>query len=193
MSNPGKHRWSETKARLRAFDRADLLALVGELYGASGENRRFLHARLLGSGSEIERYRRLITDAVYPDPFRKRPIRVGEAKRLIREYSRATDDATGTIDLRLTFIEAGTEQAADLGYGEDSYFASLASTLDDVEKRIGDLPPLVQQEVSERLTRIAKRAAVIGWGYGDYTSDVAARLFKRLNRRTQLRKPSGLA
>ena len=37
---------------------------------------------------------------------------------------RTTGDLAGTVDLMLTFVEAGTEQTADLGYGEDAYCRS---------------------------------------------------------------------
>ncbi len=98
--NAGKQRWSEIKARLRDLDRNKLAALVGDLYRASGDNRRILHARFSGGSGdgegEIEKYRRLITDAVAPDPFSKRVPRVGEAKRLMREYKLATTDVPGT-------------------------------------------------------------------------------------------------
>jgi hypothetical protein len=175
-------RWAEIKARLRAIDRKELLVDVGALYRASGDIRRLLHVRLLGSASEIEQYRQMIQAAVYPDPFSKRPIRLADAKRLIGEYSCATGDAAGTLDLTLTFIEAGTEQAADLGFGEDAYFTSLCAALDAAEKLIRKVPPSVMQESAKRLARIAKRADATGWGYGDYAADVSARVSGRLSR-----------
>jgi hypothetical protein len=36
----------------------------------------------------------------------------------------------------LTFVEAGTAQAADPGYGDDAYFDALASRLNDVAKGV---------------------------------------------------------
>jgi hypothetical protein len=45
-----------------------------------------------------------------------------------------TRDASGTVDLMLTFVEAGTEQAADLGYGDEPYFNALQIRLDAVAR-----------------------------------------------------------
>jgi hypothetical protein len=112
-----KATWSSVKAQLQQLDRGPLVSLLGDLYRSSPENRRFLHARLLGSQLELDKYRKLVVDAVYLDPFSQRPVRVKEAERLIRHYRQATNDAEGTVDLMLSFVEAGTDQAADLGYG----------------------------------------------------------------------------
>lgn len=67
----------------------------------------------------LEEYRRLVSDAVFPDL--DDPVRLRDASAAIGEYSRSTGDLVGTIDLMLTFIEAGTEQSVDLGYGDDGY------------------------------------------------------------------------
>ena len=57
------------KTRLEAFDRKGLVSLLGDLYDASVANRRFLHSRLTPGSRAIEEYRRLVADAIYPDPF----------------------------------------------------------------------------------------------------------------------------
>lgn len=66
------------------------------------------------------------------------------------------------VDLMLTMVQAGTEQAADLGYGDDAYFAALEATLDAAVKLLGDLPDKSRQAATQRLLLIAKRAADIG-------------------------------
>jgi len=66
----------------------------------------------------------LVADAVYPDPFSRRRVSLRDASTAITEYRRSTGDLSGTVDLMLTCLEAGTEQAADLGYGDESYFAA---------------------------------------------------------------------
>jgi hypothetical protein len=40
----------------------------------------------------------------------------------------------------LTFIEAGTAQAADLGYGDEAYFDALQIRLDPVARRSARCP-----------------------------------------------------
>ena len=94
----------------------------------------------------------------------------------ITEYRRSTDDVSGTVDLLLTFIEAGTEQAADLGYGDENYFAALENKLDAVAKAWPALSGEERTRASTRLDWVRKRAQAIGWGYGDHVDEIVERL-----------------
>jgi hypothetical protein len=168
--------WTDVKTKLEGFDRKGLLALVHDLYGASTANRRFLHARLLPSTSALEKYRRLVAEAVFPDPFNKRRVSLRDATAAITEYRRSTGDVAGTVDLMLTFIEAGTEQAADLGYGDENYFSALENKIDAVAKSWRTLAAEARATTATRLAWVQKRSKAIGWGFGDYVDDVVARL-----------------
>jgi hypothetical protein len=168
--------WPAIRKQLDTFDRVSLLALVHDLYEANAANRRFLDARLLCSAMSIEKYRQLVADAVYPDPFSRRQVSIRDATATITEYRRATGDVSGTVDLMLTFVEAGTDQAADLGYGDEAYFAALERKLESVAKLWPELPAQARTGAAQRLDWIRKRAAQIGWGYGDYVADVVAAL-----------------
>jgi hypothetical protein len=77
------------------------------------------------------------------------------------------------VDLLLTFVEAGTEQAADLGYGDDAYFATLERKVRDVVRALDALPDSARGEATVRLVRLGKYQNRLGWGYGDYLGDVA--------------------
>lgn len=169
-------RWTDVRARLDTFDRKSLLGLIHDLYEASTANRRFLEARLLPSPTSLDKYRRMVSDAVFPDPFSRRRVSLRDATAAITEYRRSTGDITGTVDLMLTFVEAGTEQAADLGYGDEPYFSSLESKLDAVAKSWPLLPPATQAEAAIRLAQVRERAKDIGWGYCDYVNDVVTSL-----------------
>src|SRR5437773_3112542 len=168
--------WADIKTKLEGFDLKDLVGLVHDLYEASTANRRFLQARLLPSPSAVEKYRRLVADAVFPDPFSKWRVSLRDATAAITEYRRSTGDVTGTVDLLLTFIEAGTEQAADLGYGDETYFGALENKLDAVAELWPTLSADVRRKAIERLKSVQARSKAIGWGYCDYVDDIVARL-----------------
>jgi hypothetical protein len=176
---PNRKSWADVKARLESFDRKGLVSLIGDLYDANAANRRFLNSRLAPGDNSIEEYRRLVADAIYPDPLSRRQISVRDAGAAITEYKRSTGDTAGTIDLMLTFVEAGTEQAADLGYGDDGYFSALENKLEAIVTAFEELPANVKATARARLTRIRNRAKGIGWGYGDFVSDVVAALERR--------------
>ena len=175
--------WGDIRKKIETFDRKGLVALVHDLYGASTANRRFLHARLLPSPSSLDRFRRLVANAIYPDPFSRRQISLRDASAAITEYRRSTGDDAGTVDLMLTFIEAGTEQAADLGYGDETYFSALENKIAAILKYWPRLLPTTQAQTASRLASVGERAKVIGWGYGDYVDDVVAGLQAALARK----------
>jgi hypothetical protein len=168
--------WTAVRKKLDVFDRTGLLALVHDLYDANASNRRFLEARLLSLSTSLEEHRRLVADAVYPDPLSRRQVSVRDATATITEYRRSTGDVAGAVDLMLTFLEAGTEQAADLGYGDDPYFTALERKLDAVAKSWSDLSPDARKDAATRLDWVRTRAQNIGWGYGDYVADVVTAL-----------------
>jgi hypothetical protein len=160
----------------------DLVSLLGDLYDANVANRCFLHSRLTPGGGAIEEYRRLVADAIYPDPFSTRRVSVRNAAAAIVEFRRSTGDVSGTVDLMLTFVEAGTEQAADLGYGDEAYFNALQIRLDAVAKAFDTLPAEARANVRARLGRIQVRAHDVGWGFGDAVDELVRALDARAAR-----------
>jgi hypothetical protein len=169
-------RWSNVKAGLAGCDRQGLMSVIKDLYDANGSNRRFLHARFVPDAATLEEYRRLVADAVFPDPIGNRPIRLRDATAAIAEYRRSTGDVAGTVDLMLEFVEAGTEQAADLGYGDEAYFTALERKVTDIVGLLGALADGDRAAAIERLVEVQACAESIGCGYGDFLSEVVAKL-----------------
>ncbi len=185
--------WSEIKVSLNQLDRVGLTAVIRDLYEASDLNRRFLHARFVQTSSALDQYRRLVRAAVFPDPLSQKPIRLRDAMATIREYTRATGDVTGTVDLLLEFVEAGTEQAADLGYGDDAYFASLERKVNETVRLLDTLPDPDRRARAKRLARLGAYQGTIGWGYCDFLAEVAAKVQGRVNRSARKHAPRGVS
>jgi hypothetical protein len=180
--------WARVKAKLERFSASELLSVVHDLYRASPENRRFLHARLLPSAGSLEEYRRRVEDAIFPDPLSHKRVRIGEAERLIRHYRLSTGDQVGVVDLMLAMVEAGTEQAADLGYGGEAYFGSLEHVLRSVVEALPSLPRPAIPSIEQRLRELARRSEPIGWGYGDTVHEITEPVVSpRVKARTQRR------
>jgi hypothetical protein len=171
--------WATVKTSLVSMDRAGLMGVIHDLYETSAANQRFLHARFVQTAPILEEYRRLVRTAVFPDPLSGRAVRLRDAATAISDYRRASGDASGTVDLMLEFVEAGTELAADLGYGDDAYFSALERKIEDIVKAMDALPDADLQAVIERLIDLGAYQRTIGWGYGDFVGDVAARMQAR--------------
>lgn len=184
--------WAAIKAKLKGLRPKDLVNLVRDLYHASPENRQFLRGRLAPSARELEEYRDRVINAVYPDPFSRRPVRISEAERLIRHYRRATRDASGSVDLMVSLVEAGAEQAVDLGLGDDeSYFASLERVLESVVEGFPSLPTSARSEVVLRLRQLAKRSESTAFGFGDAVRQITEPVTSVRPRRAPSSRPSG--
>lgn len=185
-----KPTWARVKASLETMDRIGLMALIHDLYEIDGLNRRVLHERFASSNATFERYRDLVRAAVFPDPLGHQPIRLREAAATIREYQRATGNLTGTVDLMLDFVEAGTAQAADLGYGDDTYFAALERRVNEIVGLLETLPLAERRPRAKRLIRLSEYQGAIGWGYCDFLADVAAKLrgHSRVQRASRARR-----
>jgi hypothetical protein len=177
--------WADVKAALDRMDRPGLLGVLRDLYGASDLNRRFLHARFVPAAPAREEYRRLVRAAVFPDPFSQRPIRLRDVTAAIAEYKRATGDLGGTVDLMFEFVEAGTEQAADLGDGEDAYFSALERKTKEIVQSLDELSDVDRQAAIARLIKLGEYQGTIGWGYCDFLGDIAAKLPARKNSSTR--------
>lgn len=177
--------WTNVKASLTSMDRAGLVGVIRDLYQASNSNRRFLHARFVPTAAALDDYRGLVETAVFPDPFSQRPIRLRDAVAAITDYKRSTGDLAGVVDLLLTFVEAGTEQAADLGYGDETYFATLERNATEAVSMLDALPDGARAESVARLVQLAEYQDKIGWGYGDFLADIAARLQRRKTKPTR--------
>jgi hypothetical protein len=171
--------WSNVKARLGSMDRAGLVGVIRDLYDASTANRRFLHARFVPAAATLNEYRDLVDEAVFPGPFSQRPVRLRDAAAAITDYKRSTGDLVGVVDLLLTFVEAGTEQAADLGYGDEPYFSTLERKLAEAASLLDALPDEARGSAVARFIRLGAYQDQIGWGYGDYLGDIAARVQRR--------------
>ncbi|MFN0204834.1 MAG: hypothetical protein ACKVS6_00805 [Planctomycetota bacterium] len=176
MKSNTRGSWSQVKTNLCLMGNTRLLQVIRDLYDASPANRRFLHARFLPAAGTLEEYRDLVVKAVFPDPLSRQPIRLRDAAAAITDYKRSTGNLDGVVDLLLTFVEAGTHQAADLGYGEDSYFSALERKLAEAASLLNALPDEARSAAAARFVQLGKYKDKIGWGFGDYLAGVAAQV-----------------
>lgn len=182
MAKPAKEqqidkRWRDVRAALATQGPAQLLEVARDLYHLSQENRDFLNARYLASENRLEPYKKTIDDAIYPNIYQSKPIRISTAKKAISQYMKATGDQAGTLELMVYFVERGNQFTVDFGDIDAGFYSSLESMFGNILKALQHTGPDVVARVLPRLMAIRDVATGIGWGYYDYLSDALATAF----------------
>jgi hypothetical protein len=93
-------------------------------------------------------------------------LRISTAERAINDYSNASGDFVGTLDLMLTFVEEGIQFAKTFGVISDEFY-------DSVEGMLERLCQLLKTEEGkkyyplfrERLLKASRDSEDIGWGF----------------------------
>ena len=173
------------KAQLKHWDKAKLMGLMRDLFDHAQGNRDFLAARLLRDSigeQALAPYLERIESAFYrKNGWPANRLNLKDARSAIREYQRATSDPAGTLELMLVHVETGTKFTCEFGDITEAFYDSLCSTLDEIQKLLTreDGRPLYEP-VRNRLADLARQADGIGWGYGDYVSEVVEELGQKL-------------
>jgi len=165
--------WTDIRRKLGQTDMDYVVGIVKALFDFSKENRTYLASRLFPEtdwSALLEKCRKQVREAVFPDPPRQ--IRLGDARKAIRAYRKATSDLAGTAELMLVFVESGTDCGRTYGVDYESFYTSLESMLDDLLEMLCDERNHgILERLRERVCDLEEKASDIGWGYGDYVSE----------------------
>jgi hypothetical protein len=174
--------WSAVRPHLATWDKTALLALIKDLYETAAENRDFIHARSQAgtSGEEVlEKYRGKIVEQFFPKRGEGK-LKLGEARKAIRDYRRATRSLPGTAELMMTYVENGAEFTHDYGDIDERFYSSVESALAELAALLRGEAQGMYPHFSERLARVEQLTEDIGWGFHDYVSDVVWQLEEEL-------------
>jgi hypothetical protein len=166
--------WSDVKAQLSAFDRADLLGLVQDLYAASKDNQAFLHARLQLGDDVLKRYKATIDRWLWPDVFKNQDTSVAKAKKAVTDYRRASGTAEGLAELMVFHCERASGFSGDVGMDDESCLGALVRMFEQALTAVNALPPAQQAPLWARLEVVRDRCQGIGYGVGDNIADLLA-------------------
>jgi hypothetical protein len=163
--------WQSVRRQLSNWTKPALITLVKDLYEVSPGNRDFLHARFQAEtddGTALEKFRRKIVEQFFPARGNGK-LKLVEARKAIRDYQKATGNLTGGIDLRLTYVENGTEFTREFGDINES-------VLNEMVRLLLRESPESYPRFRERIQRLSTLADGIGWGYGDAVRDQVLKL-----------------
>jgi len=177
--------WSAVRQQLATWEKAALLALVKDLYEAAAENRDFIHARSKAGecdGEALEKYRDKIVDQFFPARGDGK-LKLGEARKAIRDYSKATGNIPGTVELLMTYVENGTRFTHEFGDIDERFYNSLESSLEELAALLRGKARGIYPQFSARLARVEQMSDGIGWGFHDFVRDVVGQLEEELGGR----------
>jgi len=167
--------WRDVKEKLAGFDRAGLLALVQDLYGASKENQAFLHSRFGVGGDVLKPYKEAIKRWLWPNVLgRHAEASVAKAKQAVSQYKNAVGDGAGLAELMVYFCEQGVGFSADVGYEDESYLNALVRMFAEALVLVDTLPAGERNAFVARLERVRDLGDRIGYGASDSLDDLFA-------------------
>lgn len=176
--------WSAARRHLATLDKPALLALVKDLYDSGAGNRDFIQARCQAadSGGEVlESYRKRIVEQF----FSKRAdgigaLKLGVARKAIRDYRKATRNLSGTAELLMSYVENGAEFTSAYGDIDERFYSSVESALEELAGLLRGEAREMYPQFSERLARVEQMTDGIGWGFHDFVVDVVWQLEEEL-------------
>jgi len=172
--------WSAARQHLTTWNKPALLALVKDLYEAAAANRDFIHARCQADedgGEMLEKYRRKIVAQFFPARgFGK--LKLGEARKAIRDFRKATGNLAGTAELLMTYVENGTRFTCKYGDIDERFYSSVESALEELAALLRGEARELYPQFRDRLAAVAQMTDGVGWGFHDFISDVVGQLEK---------------
>ena len=177
--------WTEIEKQLGELPADEVIKLVKGLHGLSPQNKAWLKSKLLTIAQDaeyLEACRRKVSNYVYKETTRIPPMpRYGEARKVIVEYRKFTDDLRGTLDLMLTYIERGHQFTLDFGDINEPFYLALEDMWERfaVELRRSPARYELYEQFKPRLLKMRRRSD-IGWGYGDTVRGTVDELEKSL-------------
>ncbi len=172
--------WSAARQILTTWDKPALLALVKDLYDSAAGNRDFIQARCHaedGGGEVMEKYRQKIIGQFFSKKAHGMgELKLGEARKVIRDYRKATGNIPGAAELLMTYVENGAKFTNQYGDIDERFYSSVESALDELAALLrGDARELYPK-FRERLAKVEQVTDGIGWGFHDFVAGVVGQL-----------------
>jgi len=154
--------WTEINKQLKELSIDDFISLLKGLHDLSPQNKAWLRAKLLPviqDSKYLEDCRRKIIQHVYKETSGIPHMpRFRDAKKVISEYRKSTNDLRGTLDLMLTYVERGHAFTNDFGDIDEPFYDVLINMLERfaVELRRSPAKYELYELFSSRLMAIRK-------------------------------------
>ena len=176
-----KQTWSTVRSAVSQLSRDELLSLVAEIYRLSKQNQAFLHARYADAETAMEDCKKIISDCLYPDVQRDRPLQVAKAKKAVADFCKAVAEPELHAELMVFFLEQGNDFTVEYGDIDAGFYDALLAMASRAVQAICVLPKEKQEAYGERLAEVVRSSSCIGWGYHDGLKQIYSAAFPDRN------------
>lgn len=170
MKKDSELKWSDLKKSLQKSDQKELLNVIQELYKYSEDNRRYLLARFIDKEEihkVLEEYREIVVNEFFPKKGYGE-LRYFVAENAIKEYSEASGDFVGKMELMLTYVENGVKYTNKYGDIDEEFYDKIYDMLDQFCALLKTPEgKSFYPYFRERLLKIRDDSEEIAWGFGD--------------------------
>jgi len=169
---------STVRQHLTTWEKPELLALVKDLYEVAAENRDFIQARSKageGGGETLEKYRGKIVDQFFTARGDGK-LKLGEARKAIRDYRKATGNIPGMAELLMTYVENGARFTHEFGDIDERFYNSVESVLAELAVLLRGEARELYPQFSDRLAKVEQMTNGIGWGFHDFVANIVGKL-----------------
>jgi hypothetical protein len=165
--------WRDVKGVLSEFSHEQLLVALQDLYKLNPATKSFFHSRFLGGAGgvdHLEAYKKRIRNAISTN--HARPLRLGEARKAVNEFKKASGQLEETLELMLYYVACGNDFTLAFGDITESFYSSLESMFNGiVQTLIKQKDAALAQAWLPKLEKEYNRVSDLGWGYADYLSE----------------------
>ena len=166
------------RQHIGSWGKPALLALVKDLYDTTAENHDFIQARCqaeAGGGEVLEKHRRKIVEQFFPTRGEGK-LKLGEARKAIRDYRKATGNLPGTVELMMIYVENGVKFTHEYGDIDERFYSSVESALDELAALLQGEARELYPKFRDRLASVEQMTDGIGSGFHDFVAGVVGQL-----------------
>jgi len=168
---PSTSSFAPIRKAIGKFDRTALIALIGELHALNTQNRDFLATRFVSSNSGLDKYKKIIRKALYPNwPHENTDISFRDARKAISDYRKAAGDSEGIAELYVFASECGVQLTFEYGDINEPFYDSLERMYAAAVKTVATLDPQTAAPLIDRLRALVSKTENMGWGLHDFVS-----------------------
>jgi hypothetical protein len=162
---------------IKDLEANELREVIRELSKLTKKNEQFIKLFLQSSSavdtetvvSEAKKkvYNFLYGRSMFPK------LDLGNARKTVNEYSKLLREYPSSVaDLKLYYVELGTEITNEFGDMDERFYSSLESMFSGFCKLITKYPMYFNQ-FETRINELQSACQYIGWGYGDRIDELA--------------------